>query len=70
MAIEVPQNNEISGGGKKGVGSAICWGGANRWGVHIKKSERGGVVKRDVDTYIIRAGIKGRKRGGREFKKG
>ena len=34
MAIEVPKNEEISGGGKdggrKGVGSAICWGGANR----------------------------------------
>ena len=30
MAIEVPQNEEISGGGKKGIGSAICWGGANR----------------------------------------
>ena len=34
MAIEVPQNEEISGGGKnggiKGVGSAIRWGGANR----------------------------------------
>ena len=29
MAIEVPQNEEISGGGKNGgrkrVGSAICW---------------------------------------------
>ena len=34
MAIEVPQNEEVSGGGKdggrKGVGSAIRWGGANR----------------------------------------
>ena len=34
MAIEVPQNEEISGGrksgGRKGVGSAIRWGGANR----------------------------------------
>ena len=34
MAIEVPQNEEISGGGKnggrKGIGSAIRWGGANR----------------------------------------
>ena len=41
MAIEVPQNEEISGGGKNGgrkeVGSAIRWGGANRGGVHIKK---------------------------------
>ena len=34
MAIEVPQNEEISGGGKnggrKGIGSAIRWGRANR----------------------------------------
>ena len=34
MAIEVPQNEEISGGGKngwrEGVGSAIRHGGANR----------------------------------------
>ena len=39
-------------------------------GIHIKKRERGGVVKRDVDPYIIRVGIKGRKRGGRKFRKG
>ena len=48
MAIEVPQNEKISGGGKnggrKGIGSAIRWGGANREDVHIKKRERGGVV--------------------------
>ena len=41
MAIEVPQNEEISGGRKdgrrKGMGSAIRWEGANRVGVHIKK---------------------------------
>ena len=34
MAIEVPQNEEISGGdkngGRKGVSSAIRWGGANK----------------------------------------
>ena len=34
MAIEVPQNEEISGGrkngGREGIGSAIHWGGANR----------------------------------------
>ena len=62
MAIEVPQNEEITGGGKnggrKGVGSAIRWGRANRGGIHIKKRERGEVVKRDVDPYIIRVGIK------------
>ena len=41
MAVEVPQNEEISGdgknGGRKGVGSAFCQRGANRGGVHIKK---------------------------------
>ena len=39
MAIEVPQNEEISGGGKngerKGVGSAISWRRANRGSVNI-----------------------------------
>ena len=74
MAIEVPQNEEISGGGKdggrKGVGSTIRWGGADRGGIHIEKRERGGVVKRDVDPYIIRVRIKRRKRGGRKFRKG
>ena len=48
MAIEVPKNEEISGGGKdggrKGVGSAIRWREANRGGIHIEKRERGGVV--------------------------
>ena len=41
MAIEVPQNEEISGGGKNGgrerIGSAIRWGGANRGCVHVKE---------------------------------
>ena len=41
MAIEVTQNEEISGGGKdggrKGIGSAIRWVGTNKGGVHIKK---------------------------------
>ena len=41
MAIEVPQNKEISGrgknGGRKAVGSAICRRGVNRESVHIKK---------------------------------
>ena len=48
MAIEVPQNEEISGegkdGGRKGIGSTIRWGGVNRGGIHIEKRERGGVV--------------------------
>ena len=61
-SIKVPQNEEISGGrkngGRKGVGSAIRWGGANRVSVHIKERERGGVVERYIDPYIIRVGIK------------
>ena len=73
MAIEVSQNEEISGGGKNGgrkeVGSAIRWGGANRRGVHIKKRKREGVVRRDVELYIIRVGIKRRKRECRKFRK-
>ena len=73
MAIEVPKNEEISGGGKdgrrEGIGSAIRWGGANRGSIHIEKRKRGGVVKRDVDPYIIRVGIKRRKRGDRKFRK-
>ena len=70
MAIEIPKNEEISGGGIKGVGSAIRWeerieGG----GIYIEKREHGEVVKRDVDPYIIRVWIKRRKRGGRKFRK-
>ena len=41
MAIQVPQNEEISGGGKnggrKGIGSAIRWGGANRGAYTLRK---------------------------------
>ena len=41
MAIEVPQNEEISGigknGGRKGVSSAISRRRVTREGVHIKK---------------------------------
>ena len=41
MAVEVPQNEEISGigknGGRKGVGSAISRRRVTREGVHIKK---------------------------------
>ena len=74
MAIEVPQNEEISGGGKnggrKGISSAIHWGGADRGGIHIKKREQRRVVKRDVDRYIIRVGIKRRKSGSRQFREG
>ena len=42
MAIEVPKNDEISGGGKnggrEGVGSAIRWGGTNR-GAYTLRNE-------------------------------
>ena len=41
MAIEVPKNEEASGGGKdggrEGIGSAIRRGGVDRGGIHIKK---------------------------------
>ena len=37
MAIEIPQNEEISGGERKGVGSVISRRRANRRSVHIKK---------------------------------
>ena len=44
MAVEVPQNEEISGGGKnggrKGVGSAICRIRANKGSINIKERER------------------------------
>ena len=73
MAIEVPKNEKISGGGKdggrEGVGSAIRWRGANGGrGMHIEKRKRGGVVKRDVDRYIIRVRIKRRKKGNGKFR--
>ena len=41
MAIEIPQNEEISGGGKdggrEGIGSAIRWGGADRGANTLRK---------------------------------
>ena len=39
-------------------------------GINIKKRERGGAVMRNVDPYIIRVGIKRRKKGGRKLRKG
>ena len=67
MAIEVPQNEKISGGGKnggrKGVSSAIGWGRANKGAYTLGKES-----KKDVDPYIIRVGIKQRKEGGRKFR--
>ena len=32
------------------------------WGVHHKKIDRGGIVKRDIDPYIVRVGIKRKER--------
>ena len=37
MAVEVLQNAEISGGGRKGVGSAIRRRRANRGSINMKK---------------------------------
>ena len=42
--VEVPQNKEISEGGRKGVGSAIHQRRANKGSVNVKESERGEVV--------------------------
>ena len=74
MAIEVPQNEEISGGrkngGRKGVGSVIRRRGVNRGSVNIKKRERRICLERGVESYIIRVGVKRRKREGRKFREG
>ena len=54
MAIKVPQNEEISGGGKnggrKGISSAICWGGANRGGTYILRKESKEELFREMFT--------------------
>ena len=74
MAIEVPQNEKISGGGKnggrEGIGSAIRWGGANRGAYSLRKESEEELLRRVVDLYIIRVGIKRRKKGGGKFQKG
>ena len=52
MAIEVPQSEEISGGGKngrKGVDSAIRSGGANR-GAYILKNDTKEELLREMLT--------------------
>ena len=53
MAIEVPQNEEISGGGKnggrKGAGSAIRQGGANR-GAYTLRNDSEGELFREMLT--------------------
>ena len=51
MAIEVPQNEEISGGGKnggrKGFGSVILRGGANR-GAYTLRNESEEELSREM----------------------
>ena len=53
MAIEVPQNEEISGGakngGRKAVGSAIRWGGAIR-GAYTLRNESEDELLREMLT--------------------
>ena len=49
MAIEVPQNEEISGGGKDGgrkrIGSAIRSGGANRGAYTLRNGSKEEVLR-------------------------
>ena len=49
MAIEVHQNEEISGegknGGRKRVGSAIRWGGANRGAYTLRNDTEEGLFR-------------------------
>ena len=74
MAIEVSHNEEISGGGKnkgrKGIDSAICWGGADRGAYTLRNVTEEELLREMLTPYIIRVGIKRRKRGGRKFRKG
>ena len=53
MAIEVPQNEEVPGGekngGRKGVGSAICWRGANR-GAYTLRNDSEEELLREILT--------------------
>ena len=39
-------------------------------GVYIKKIVQEGAIKRDIDPYIVRVGIKRMKRVGRKFAQG
>ena len=68
MAIEVPQNEKISGGGKnggrEGMGSAIRWGGA-----YTLRNDTEEELLRDVDPYIIRVEIEQREEV-EKFRKG
>ena len=73
MAVEVPQDEEVSArrknGERKEVGSAIRRKRANRGSINNKKLKRGVVVWRDVDPSVIRVEVKRRKRGCRKFRK-
>ena len=65
MAIEVPRNEEISGGGRmEGEKESVLpsFEEEQIGGIHIKKRKRRRVVKRDVDPYMVRVGIKQRMR--------
>ena len=56
MAIEVLQNEEVSGGdengGRKGVGYAIRQGEANRGGAYTLKKESEEELLREILTLI------------------
>ena len=60
MAIEFPQNEEISGdgknGGRKGVGSSIRRRGANR-GAYTLRNESEELLREMLNPYIIRVRI-------------
>ena len=47
MAIEVPQNEKISGG-RKGIGSAIRWGRAKRGGAYTLRNDSEEVLFREM----------------------
>ena len=48
MAVEIPQNEEISGGGKNGKGegvdSAFCQRRANKGSINVEEREQGRVI--------------------------
>ena len=53
MAIEVSQNEAISGGkngGKKGIGSAIRWGGVNRGEAYTLRNDTKEELLREMLT--------------------
>ena len=54
MTVEVPQNEEISGGGKnrrrKGICSTIRWGGAKGGGAYTLRNESEEELFREMST--------------------